>query len=83
VVGQRRAQGPGRIIEARGAAEIQHAQLFDTRLALLADQLATTHHVNADFNLKIRRIYRAPKYPEQAQHHTCNHGPIPWQGTFG
>ena len=63
LIGQRRRQRPGRIIEACGAAEVEHAQLLNACLALLADQLAAALHIDAHFDLKIRRIDQAQRAP--------------------
>ncbi|MNF84044.1 hypothetical protein D3C84_663880 [compost metagenome] len=47
--------GPERpcgIVQARAAAEVQHAQLLDTRTALLPDQLAATLHIEPHLHLE-------------------------------
>ncbi len=47
---QRRPEWPGRIVNARGAAEIEHTQMLDTGSAALADPLAKGLYIDPHFD---------------------------------
>jgi hypothetical protein len=79
LIGQCGSQRPGGVIEACGAAEVEHTQLLNAGATLLADQLAAALHVNAHFDLKIRRMNRRNEYNQQAHDYLYIHCAVPCQ----
>ncbi len=59
---QRGTQRPGRVIQTRSAAKIQHAKLFDARSARGTHQLATALHIDAHHHLQLRREHRVAEH---------------------